>query len=315
MMRYQLDDLHSRNEPIAVLTASEAPIYQRFGYGPASLVSGYRFDQKDLSVFDERAVDRKGELRFVDHEVAAKSFPAVFAAYQQTRVGEVSRFPIGWGDTFGSFKNGERPDRFLLTYEEQGVVTGYLVYRVISDQAQRGRRIVRVIDLCSQTSSAYLALWSYLLDLDLVEEVRTGNRPVDEPIRWVLSDYRRMHTDWTSEHTFVRLVEVERALGLRRYHDEGELTLAVSDAFCPWNEGRYRLSVAESGAAEVERMNASGEADLELNSTVLGSIFLGGLRPSALAEVGAVAERRPGALSRADRMFVEARPPFCSTEF
>src|SRR5689334_20136010 len=34
-MRRQLDDLHARGEPLAVLTASEAAIYGRFGYGIA----------------------------------------------------------------------------------------------------------------------------------------------------------------------------------------------------------------------------------------------------------------------------------------
>jgi predicted acetyltransferase len=36
MMRRQLDDVRSWGEPLAVLTASEPPIYGRFGYGAAS---------------------------------------------------------------------------------------------------------------------------------------------------------------------------------------------------------------------------------------------------------------------------------------
>src|SRR5207247_8268164 len=37
MMREQLDDVHRRGEPVAILWASEEPIYTRFGYGLASL--------------------------------------------------------------------------------------------------------------------------------------------------------------------------------------------------------------------------------------------------------------------------------------
>src|SRR3954447_26752042 len=40
MMRRQLDDAHERGEPIAVLWASEASIYGRFGYGVASASAG-----------------------------------------------------------------------------------------------------------------------------------------------------------------------------------------------------------------------------------------------------------------------------------
>src|SRR5262249_19812170 len=37
MMRAQLDDVHARGEPLALLWASEDTIYGRFGYGMASL--------------------------------------------------------------------------------------------------------------------------------------------------------------------------------------------------------------------------------------------------------------------------------------
>ena len=33
MMRHQLDELHGRGEPIAVLTASQSLLYSRYGYG------------------------------------------------------------------------------------------------------------------------------------------------------------------------------------------------------------------------------------------------------------------------------------------
>ena len=40
MMRAQIDDVHERGEPIAILWASEGNIYQRFGYGLGSLRMG-----------------------------------------------------------------------------------------------------------------------------------------------------------------------------------------------------------------------------------------------------------------------------------
>jgi predicted N-acetyltransferase YhbS len=42
MMRAQLEDVHRRGEPVAVLWASEGPIYGRFGYGPASQCGSIR---------------------------------------------------------------------------------------------------------------------------------------------------------------------------------------------------------------------------------------------------------------------------------
>jgi len=117
----------------------------------------------------------------------------------------------------------------------------------------------------------------------------------------------------------VRLVDVARALSARRYHDAGDLTLAVADPFCDWNSGTYRLSVGgPDGEATVERTDLAGKVDsvdVALDVSALGAIYLGGLRPSGLAEIGLITEIRAGALDRADRMFVGPRPPFCSTQF
>ena len=46
MMRAQLDDVHARGEPLALLWASEDTIYGRFGYGMASQVA-------DLSILKD----------------------------------------------------------------------------------------------------------------------------------------------------------------------------------------------------------------------------------------------------------------------
>jgi predicted acetyltransferase len=92
------------------------------------------------------------------------------------------------------------------------------------------------------------------------------------------------------------------------------LTIAVVDPFCPDNSGTYRLSIADpDGAATVEQTSA--RPDLELDVSMLASIYLGGLQPSALAETGLITAVSEGALARADRLFVGHRPPFCTTRF
>ena len=44
MMAHQLDDVVARGEAIAILNASEAGIYSRFGYGLAQLFQSWQFD-------------------------------------------------------------------------------------------------------------------------------------------------------------------------------------------------------------------------------------------------------------------------------
>lgn len=341
MMRVQLDDVRERGEAIAVLTASESRIYQRFGYGPATLASAYILRSRDLSVVggseardgEEAGAARRPSLSYVESERAWAEFPAVLAAAQARRAGEVSRLSLGWFQTFGWGDESADEKPFFVLCHEDGQPTGYVVYSValVTEDGVRTRRLT-LRELVAATDAAYLALWTFVIDVDLVDEIRTAQRPVDEPIRWLLSDYRRMQPGWTNEHTFVRLVSAEPALAARGYFDEGSLVLALRDPVCEWNAGRYRITVGGDGVPAVEfepEGGASGSGgggsgsggngdrggDLELDAAALGSIYLGGLRPSALGQVGLIAEQSPGALQVADRMFVGAEPPYCTTNF
>ena len=64
---------------------------------------------------------------------------------------------------------------------------------------------------------------------------------------------------------WIRPVDVGAALAARSYAGDGELVLEVSDAFCPWNDGRYGLDGSKTTASP----------DLRLTAADLGTVFLG----------------------------------------
>ena len=66
----------ARGEPLAVLWASEGSIYERFGYGLATLAGSIDLEK-------ERAVLRTnepahGSVRLIDIDEAARTFPPIF---------------------------------------------------------------------------------------------------------------------------------------------------------------------------------------------------------------------------------------------
>src|SRR5579864_5573063 len=63
MMTCQLEDVAAGHEPLAILTASEAGIYGRFGYGPASYFQGIEIDAKRARLAPPVADD--GRMRLV----------------------------------------------------------------------------------------------------------------------------------------------------------------------------------------------------------------------------------------------------------
>ncbi len=111
-----------------------------------------------------------------------------------------------------------------------------------------------------------------------------------------------------NDGVWVRLVDVEQALASRAYEGDGEVVLEVSDAFCPWNEGRYVVSV--NGVERVER-----SPDLGVDVTSLGSVFLGGFSFASLKRSQRVKEFTNSAIADADRLFGTSSDPWCPEIF
>lgn len=77
--------------------------------------------------------------------------------------------------------------------------------------------------------------------------------------------------------------------------------------------GRFALRAGHEGTGTV---TSTGEdADLTLDVSALGALYLGDQTAHRLAAAGLVAEERAGALSRADRMLRTAAPPWCPDGF
>ena len=162
-------------------------------------------------------------------------------------------------------------------------------------------------------NAAYRSLWAYLTDQDLTEWVVAAGRPEHEPLRWALADSRQFVVTAVDDHLWLRLVDLAVALSGRRYATEGSLVLDVADEFCPWNEGRWLLEGGPDGG-ECRRSRGQGRASLRLDSSVLGSLFLGGASVLRLAKVGRISADLMS-LRCAHQMFGADLDPWCSTEF
>jgi predicted acetyltransferase len=253
-------------------------------------------------------------LRLLDKGEATKTLPAAFERVRAVQPGEVSR-PEGWWEQVLRDPEWARDGDSELFHVlcEQGDEVGFASYRM------KGRwehnipgYTLRVVQLLGSSPATRAALWRYCLDVDLVAQVNFENLPLQDPVRWMLRDPRRLRTTTVSDWLWVRLVDVAKALEARRYRVEDRLVLDVIDAFLPENEGRYQVDAGPDGAA-CRRSRA--EPDLVLSVAELGSTFLGGVSMSALAAAGRVDERTPGALARADLLFGSDQPPWCSTDF
>jgi predicted acetyltransferase len=321
MMSFQLDDVAARGEPVAVLLASEATIYGRFGYGVASRVAKVEVDTTGgLPLLEAPAAG--GRLRLVEPEEHSTISAPVYDQVRQARVGELSR-PESWWTMLQRDREKWRDDfsaRFCVVHEDDtGTVDGYCWYRVKEsddeDGVARGR--VKIWDLAAESPEVEAALLQYLASIDLTRSITTWTRPVDDPWPYRLADRRRYRVQLVHDHLYVRVLDVPAALSVRTYESPGALTLAVEDPFRPADGGVFRLEVSDEGKATCERVNGDGadRADLRLGATALGSLYLGDVAPSTLAAAGRLAPSDEASLRRADRIFPTARKPYCISEF
>ncbi len=323
LMRHQLDDVRERREPVAVLWASEAAIYQRFGYGLGALSGSFEIERGRTAWV--RPGDPEGRMRKVDEDEALATFPAVYEQVRGITPGALTRTEDWW--RWGVLRDAEYQrhgagPKFRYLYEVDGAAEGYAIYRVKGDWDERGPKgQVLVIEAMATTPRAERAVWGFLFGVDLTRSIQARRVAVAHPLLLALADPRALGMT-SGDGLWVRLVDLPAALAARRYGMAGEIVLELTDAFCPWNAGRWRLATAgEPGAVEadsviggfIERTGAT--PDLVADITDLGAAYLGAFRFSDLARAGRVEERTPGALRRADATFASDRAPWCATMF
>ena len=309
MMRAQLDDFHARGEPLATLFASEETIYGRYGYGLATLNLQFEIDGAHNAF--RPGVETVGRVRLVDAETAAKQLPPVYDAVRRVTPGTNERSAAWWENRLladpENFRFGGSP-KHIAVLDVDGEPRAYAIYRLHVTFGDLGpETVLRTIEVMSVDTRATASIWRYLLDVDWTKTVAARLQPVDSPL-FLLFARPNYSKPTLSDGLWVRLVDVGAALSGRTYASEDAVVFEVRDEFAPWNEGRWRL---ERGHAE----RTDDAADLALDVSDLGSVYLGGFTFRDLDRAGRVEELRDGAVYLADSIFRTDGAPWCPEIF
>ena len=314
MMLHQLQDSERRGEAIAVLWASEAPIYGRFGFGQA--VPRLRLSGQTRSTTFRRGVDLgAGSVDEVSREQYLALAPAVHDAVAAGRPGGLDRPAKWWPQTVNdpaAWRGKATPWRFVVCYDAAGAVGGHATYRFTDDYDHHGPKGHVTIGEVEATSPvSYARLWRYLLDLDLVRSFRKQNAALDDPLRHLVADSRSVYAEG-ADGLYLRVVDVREALLARRYSTEVDVAIEVIDPLLDHNTATYTLINGPDGA-RVRRSRR--RPDLSLDIRELGAVYLGGPTLLELQAAGLVAEHVSGSVAAASAAFRGERAPFCTDLF
>ncbi|MFG2568533.1 GNAT family N-acetyltransferase [Streptomyces sp. NPDC048567] len=303
MMRHQLAEVRERGEFLSVLLASEARIYGRFGYGPATSTARLTVPRHRAEPAARRggaAGEGAGSVEVLPRADCGEILEAVYDRYRRAQPGALSR-PHRWWDLGAGQPPVSRTPRYVAVHRDaEGTPDGYASYSTESGT-------LTVDETIAVDDGAFTALARYALGHDLVSQVVFRHVPPEHPLRWQLADIRAGevagHTDWL----WVRLLDVPRALTARGWFTDGELVLDVDDPFLG-EHGRYLLTVRDGRA---ECVATDRRPDLSLDVRDLGSVYLGGTRPSTLVRAGHIRAHDPAAAARADALFASDLSPHC----
>jgi predicted acetyltransferase len=317
MMAHHLDDVRRRGEPVSLLTAAEPAIYGRFGYGVATeevvpqLARGAAL--RDVPGSSELVVD----LAHADVDRQVEELAACYAAAGAGRPGWVSRDDLGnqrlpFYDP-PRHRHGAESLRVITVREPTaGQLRGYALFRrrrSWKDGLPDGT--VEVRELIALDGVASHALWTRLLDLDLMARVEGPGLPLDDPLLHQLVDARAAAPRRT-DGIWARIVDVPAALAARRYAGGIDVVLDVADSRFADNADRWLLRGDRDGASCTR---TDRPADVVLDVRELGCLLLGGTTLSALAGAGLVSVTDDKVLQDASIAFSWPIAPYCPWDF
>lgn len=307
-----------RKEFVSILYASESQIYQRYGYGHAghalTVDLGRRPTLREVSGADALVA----HLENADPTTHAPIIHAVQS--RMTRPGTITR-PDKFltGEILTDIpQSRDHPERLRIAFveDEHGPAAWATFSRRISWENGQPKGTVYVQAWGAATAPATHRLVSLITDLDLMVSCKVPRVAVDDPLLHLLEDQRPSMN--AVDNLWVRVLDVGNALKGRGFAGATDVTLAVTDATLPANDGIWRLQTDEAGqltTCERTGDRGSGPADIELGIQELSAAYLGGVTLSALGNAGLVTENTAGKLEQFSRVFAGTHAVSCNLDF
>jgi len=298
MMAWLDDDARAHDEPIIGLTASEGGIYERFGYGVATVVRAVSIDRRRVQVADRFRADTSS-IRFVDHIEHLPEICAIFDRYRRNAVGQVAM------PEFLAREHMEPPSpttRVVCALHPEG----FAVWQVNQDWNDGDpRHGLRLWMLCGLTDDARRALWTLILSTDLAGKI-TARLPVgpDDPLPYFLTNPRALKTTHVGDHLWLKVLDPSAAFAARSYRTDDALVVELPDG------DKLRIT-----ADRVSSTRRRKRADLVLSDSAVGPLLLGGASATVLSNGGRIEAASRKVLERADAFFGSSPTPHCAVAF
>ncbi len=309
MLEGELRTAASAGYPLAALTVSEATLYARYGFAPAAMTADWRIATRRV-LWTGPIPDGR-----VDLITAAQWRDEIGELHDRVRrnePGHIDAWGLRWDQLAGlTGEDRERSRRLQAAryVDQNGMTRGLMLFRVAGNDDDFADSALTIDNLTTETHDAYAALWRLAVTMPLVGTVAAPMRRLDEPVRWMIADWRAAQLS-PRDNLWLRILDVPRALQSRRFQGPGRVRLDVSDAL-GHAAGSYLLVIDSEGNAAVETGGAISDqvTRLTLGIAELSAILLGGVPVATLVAAGRVTATQTDAAA-ASALFTPATEPW-----
>ncbi len=310
--RIHFEQLHEeKTQPLAILWAMYAAIYQRYGYAIVSTQNRYHVEPRYLQFPVGQAVSGRF-LEAAENDLAV--LKDIYKKFVADKTGYIHRAQTMWEHQVLVKPAKGRILRQMI-YREDDQPLGYVIYEAMHHPSSEVQgppyQRIRIRDLAWLSISAYQAIWDYFAQHDVAWDV-VWQAPVDDPLRHLLLEPRRLNTT-TREAILGRIIDVDRALSGRGYPEEDELFFEiVDDGLCPWNNGRWKLETSDS---ESFVTSSTREPEMIMPISTMAMLSFGQVSATEAARMGRLDANVKKALPKWDKIMRTMYRPFCPDEF
>jgi predicted acetyltransferase len=302
---------HQKRQPITALYASQAAIYQRFGYGIVSSRNTYKVvpqhlrfatgqDLPENASFKELGDDGNDVLRFIYRQFVADRIGYLHRAGKIWDIGALSK-P----------KKGALLNRIL--YLENDTPLGYVIYTIEPQNVAFGQpwQRIDIRDIAWLTADAYQAIWNFFADMGVVTEINWAHVPSDDPLPHLLLEPRQLNIR-SNDGLLARIVDLEAAISKRVYDYSAEIAFEVIDDICPWNNSRWAANITPGGTG-IGKTKTLPEIIVPIDT--LAMLLFGQISATQAGRMGRLGVIDYKALPKYDRLFATRYRPFCADIF
>ncbi len=285
MMDHHLRRARTEGLALAALSASEATIYGRFGFGVATRHVDWEIDTRRFAIRPDVAV-APGSLELVNPPLDENIFEHLSTVHQVAHRGAFSPLGMHLAKADGTWDFDEqgpsRKLRYLLHFDASGAPDGFAEFKHGGFESKQSDSPAptAVLSVCSPSPEIDRALWQGLASFDLVEKLTYES------------------------------ADLERAVADRGFDSDGQVVIKVADSmgFC---EGTWCITVRE-GRGEAVRSSLSPAVELGVDS--LARLWFGDVTAAQLARSGIV-HGSPGSVQELSRLFATAFGPVNLNDF